>query len=450
MALQYTPQSPVLVDAELEAQQLGEYNSSTPGMFVFKGHLYTVEAGGPSLGTAQVWQSFDGVEWITLDAQNAPSIQVDTAWTYDQPNARLIFCLGPAQTGFGQPFFVVFNLLTGTWGNPFGLANAPMVGFVNSIWVRPDGSWLIITFGEFDPMAISSNVICYPFNPVTKYWGGAIDALLPVTLLAGWVTGSISRNAIRSCMDTLGNVYIVCQYNSLLASPPYWNGRVCFGQVSLANTASNFYDFPGQNQVTQVMQSWSGTFIGVPIYFQGQVLVPVTAINGTAQLKFAVWILDQLGWTLNYNLDPANTQIYPFDGPASTPGMFVQDSNLNGNFLYLISSGSQPGNNQQSSIRLVAYDQNLNVLYANWIYTVPNPSIVNSLQTGSFPMVGILHNQFLLISSDVNSLEPSFETTAWFGDWANLATRVVPPPPIPIGIHLDCRNVKIHVPQLRS
>lgn len=453
--LTYTPQPPVPIDPTFNGQQAGEYASSTPGPFVYQQKLYSVLVNSQGeTQNLQVYQALSGGQnWQPLNAQAAPTTNTTGgtfAWFLDFANSRVICCVGGSDTptGFAAMFFQDFSLQYGTWGTPYGLEGSPLAGAVQTLYMRVDGTYLVVTFRNFNPSEPSGNCLCFVYNPAGANWVTTIDVFFDVTAEpgGGWVTNSMTPNYVTSCMDPSGNIYLFGQISTLVSGPPYWNGRVLFAEITLANTVENFNDFPGQNAANQLMQSWSGYLIGVPVFVSGTVYLPTTVlVEPVNRIYASYWYNAGSGWNLETNIDPGVAN-QTTTSPASNPGMFASD----GTTLYLIYPASGPNFAfNLTSLRLIATPVSL-LPAGNWtggtIYQTVNPQ--SNAGVVNLPLLRILRNRFLLITADTTF--DAMEFASWFGDFAVSPIAIFPPPPVPLGWKSDCKSVQILVPKIRG
>lgn len=158
-----------------------------------------------------------------------------------------------AMTTGGHVQLCDFDLVTETWGTPYGDLASPGMIAVYALYKRPDGSFLLI--GEQN----GSNVV-----PAAIYssgaWGTPFDIAVNMLALPGCPSFP-ATNAPKSCMDSSGNVYVFWQLegptiiedDAHAGAASAWYGRAFYQQVkadnSLPSGAGEFYDFPGQDTV---------------------------------------------------------------------------------------------------------------------------------------------------------------------------------------------------------
>jgi len=181
--------------------------------FLYNGNLHIVlQQVGPDFGVSFqtfVYQSTDqGATWAPLDAANGP-IRVDetpgAGFVFDGDHTIIVAWspTGGPLTGVG-PWPVNlqnFNLLTETWGAPYGTVGAPTVNriVINQCVLRPDGSILVLTnrtSAGLGVVGLQAHV----------YSGGVWTVSFDVdTNVAG---SFVSNGNSAAVMDSTGNVHV--------------------------------------------------------------------------------------------------------------------------------------------------------------------------------------------------------------------------------------------------
>lgn len=197
----YTPQAPVAPDSPTQGQQPGEDKAGYFGSFVYNNQVYMPLTAVDN--QAHMYISLDsGVTWSELDAAHAPSVTNGNSTPVLNGSIVTFAC----KNGAGIRFFD-FNLATGLWGSAYGAGGSPANDLVHTVYVRPDGTYVVIYTRLVFPT--TSGLYANFFNPVGATWAGEIDAGANILPLPGYLLGSqFDLINIVSCMGADGSVYL--------------------------------------------------------------------------------------------------------------------------------------------------------------------------------------------------------------------------------------------------
>jgi len=219
------------------------FGSQPPvGLFTANsGKLYLYQAqvgsGGGNINGCGIYESTDGgTTWTDLDAANRPT-SAQGAAVQDSTNNRLI--LGLVTDTFPQTaqatFIKPFNLGTKTWGANIASGGPNAVTVVNSVFLRPDNSIVLIyDFGASNPGG-TSRLRAAVWNGST--WTSSID--VGSAILPSQANGNINVSGACCTMDSTGLIHIV--YTNSAATLFFYQ------QLKTDNTLGTSHQFTGLN-----------------------------------------------------------------------------------------------------------------------------------------------------------------------------------------------------------
>jgi len=167
-------------------------SAQTDGPFLRGGNLYSVmQSVNNPPGNIYVVKSTDqGATWTILDLVNSPQrhitgvINAPTAGAYWDGVDTLTVAYNAGSLTVGGPIKLqTFDLVNEIWGPLFGTSGAPIVNAVNQMYIRPDGTLIVLTnriMSGFSAVGIrafilASGVWSAPFNVDTNITIGFIS-----------------------------------------------------------------------------------------------------------------------------------------------------------------------------------------------------------------------------------------------------------------------------------
>jgi hypothetical protein len=218
--------------------------TSTFGPFLYNGALYMALT--PTVGTfvLQMFQSIDGgATWQGLDLSNSPN--GNAMPVFDGNHTVVVAFSTSAVDVDGSINLINFDLSTGTWGPVYGTAGAPTTQAVYGIYIRPDGSYIVL----HNPIASgptpgSTGMFAAVF--AAGVWVTNFDAGTGITGLPGYDDTLDSTDWSTAVLDAAGNLHLFFS-TSGSNGPPNWNGRVFYQQILPTNALGTFVDIPGNN-----------------------------------------------------------------------------------------------------------------------------------------------------------------------------------------------------------
>ena len=283
------PYFPVIVDASIDAQGdglLDRYGQP----FVYNNNLYIAlveninrTGGGPAV--VNVYKSVDqGATWTALDALNGPRPSnalylSGSRWD----GANTIVCVYSVSAGLPAALqFQDFDLVSQTWGPVYGVSAA--VWSINFLGVepilRPDGTRFVLglfNVGGF-PGGGLSGAQAASFDPGTNTWTAIFDPAANVILQPGWDGTKMKISRALAALQADGTTHWFFSTVSILNAPHVWTNRVFYQQIAPNNSLGSFFDFPGQDAVSQdlLVPASGGASFGVPLIVGSNIVLPVT------------------------------------------------------------------------------------------------------------------------------------------------------------------------------
>jgi hypothetical protein len=262
-------------------------NYNNMGSFKYAGKLYYIgqEQDGLGINTfASVWKSLDGGQtWIRLDQANEPSTPIPAP--HDGISAvfdgvqTVNVVLGAA--GAALPVFLIdFDLLTETWGLPYGTVGAPAPLLI-ALHRRPNGDLILLGMDGSLP------------NPQWAAWvfsGGVWSALIDMTvnvLLVPGYDGSGFNVGIRAVMAPDGTLHM---WSAIVQidHDPTWAYRLFYWQLTPGNLVAQFFTDP--NTLSPFPYD-AVQALGSPILHGNFALLPVVrGIFGTPNSYSSVYV----------------------------------------------------------------------------------------------------------------------------------------------------------------
>jgi hypothetical protein len=223
--------------------------------------------------STRVWKSSDaGKTWTALDTANEPFLVANyRCGVFDGANT-ITFAILPEPLPGTPVFLQNFDLATGTWGLPFGIAGAPTPLGLSGIYRRSTGD-LVLVSQYPDPGPLPS-----PFFGFQVFsaglWSPIVDLatnvqslpLFPVGVSVG--VGTIGYPAV---MDSSDRLHVFFTIGSFLEDPIGWDARTFYQQVLPSNALGPFFDFPGQGVTPVDIQN-----AGAPTIAGNSIVWPVT------------------------------------------------------------------------------------------------------------------------------------------------------------------------------
>lgn len=318
------------------------------------------------VGQVNVYKSVDrGATWNILDGAHSPRL----LFNFPQGTAGIYFDGGNTLTvasNLGNLFSVIaapivlqdFDLSTGLWGAVYGTAGAPSVYGINQIYMRSDGSLLVI--------GISGSTA--PVQTAYVYSGGvwttnfSLDSLLP----GGWTNSTMSSTVYDPLTDT---IHMFGLANSGLVQHSYYQ------QILLTNSIAGFQDLTALD-----VSGYNG---GNPVIVNGNLLLGVAQ---TTSIYYTVLLGVGLAAPV-FSVGPM-PGVFPgqpnvWYGSAQPPVLFFDGTTIWSAFI-----------NRGANTIYISYTQNLANPFLGWSGSAifdPNGSF---LDTGTylddFPTLSII------------------------------------------------------------
>ncbi len=188
-------------------------------------------------------------------------------------------------TGADPVTFINFDLVSETWGTPYGDgAGSPTTNAV-AIWAlfrRPDQSLLVVygTSGFNIGPAKASTLFYQSYDPLGDTWSsvgdpGANWVVLPAYGEAGlfYSVGQYTSGYFIPCDGTAVLIFQVLSTGNHTPTP-LWDGRVFSQVINPDNSLGGFFDFPGQDASPQLMVDRPS--IGSVLVLRDKVVLGVT------------------------------------------------------------------------------------------------------------------------------------------------------------------------------
>jgi hypothetical protein len=276
---------------QMETTALGGSGQSA-AVFKYNGNLYQVLQflGGGETEPIWVFKSTDaGLTWAILDAANSPQRTGNAqsaGVVFDGLHTLTIAYTAVTRTvNIGPVVLQTFDLSTGLWGAMFGAAGSPNVRTVNQIFVRPDGSTVVITNRAF----VGGNVV----GITAKVFAGGVWTA-SVNLDSNLPGGVTSNGASAVAMDPTGRLHVFA-----------------FG-LDAGNAHFTLYQaFESNNTLGSFTNFAPGVFHGVigamanPIISGANLVYGVRNAAGTLPLVLVGTPLAGPVFALSGNIDPA-------------------------------------------------------------------------------------------------------------------------------------------------
>ena len=297
--------SPHLIDAG-STDNLGSYSMAPNGYgwaeqnspFVVGTALYfvayrTSEAPGTDF-TINIFKSTDlGNTWTLLDGAGAPNRgnqQATGACIYDGADTITVaWTTGNGQGTTGAIQLQDFQISTSTWGAPYGAAGSPVVGLVNQIYKRPDGSLIALfnrTFASGRVEGLSAAVFA------AGAWGA------PFAVDTNLTADRISDSRSATVLDSIGTLHI---FMRCLDSGTLLFKAWSYQQVHSDNSLGAFHNFAVGDAATSVFMNGEGN----PVIVGNQIVFGVMNSALSNSILFVGTPLNNPVWSIGTGMDPA-------------------------------------------------------------------------------------------------------------------------------------------------
>jgi hypothetical protein len=274
----------------METTALGGSGQSA-AVFAFGGALYQVLQflGSGNLKSIWVFKSTDsGKTWAILDAANSPQRGGDSesAGVVFDGLHTLTLAYVTALTSVGGPIVLqTFDLSTGLWGATFGAAGSPAVRSVNQLFIRSNGSIVVIT----NRTIVGGNVLGMTAHVFTGgAWVAAVD------LDSNLTAGLTSNGASAAVIDSTDRIHVFA-----FALDVSFAHFTLYQAFESNNTLGSFTNFaPGLfNGVIGAMAN--------PIISGANLVYGVRDVGGTLPLVLVGTPLTGPVFAVSGNIDPA-------------------------------------------------------------------------------------------------------------------------------------------------
>lgn len=284
---------------------------------VYNGFLYWIgqRVNGVVNTTIQVWRApLDGSVWTLIDGAASPAMNVSALTAgafYDGVDTITVAYITASPTVKGPIILQTFDLVTETWGATFG-AGAPVVSFVDSVWIRSDST--VVVLHSRVQLPGSSGL-------AASVWNGAAWTTFAVDTNAS----NVSNTSASAVLDPATDVIHVFMRTA---------GQTCtYQQFDITNTLGSFTNFSAAQIGCSRWQYTNPIIVGnfilfgpldpsetVPVLLSGTPLTaPVFSISPT---------IDPEG-----SGSPLSFTSLAFTGSAIV-GIYVPDDNTSLRFVY--------------------------------------------------------------------------------------------------------------------
>jgi hypothetical protein len=437
--------SPVLIDPASKGSDAGLDAGATFGPFVYKGALWTFiqritqfprrVSAFTSNDNGNTWTVVDDAHALTAGTNNNATLFFDGIQT-----VTFVITTGAGPWGMG---LVQFNLATQKWSTLFATAGAPADNQgVTAIWVRPDGSRVIL----YSIASGTDSRLHYAVCSKTNVWTlGSTDLGTNMEALPGWTTAfPIISNQAHSIMDKSGKIHIVWYTGGIGSSGGHvWATRCFYQAINTDNSLGSFFDFPGQDQATQDLGIISGGPLCVPMIIEAagpitsKIVLGVTRQSPAQSVNFHYPTL----WIGTPITAPVWTELVAAGGVDTASGYSGQntvpyeigDAFTDGTCLYWIFTRNDLNYTFGQQLRLLQ-TCNLNDPTQGWsattifdISTGP-PSFNFAGQTLFLPSVRVVQGQTLIGGDAFTDATLVNEARFWFGNFQT-SGPIGPPAP---------------------
>lgn len=237
----------------------GNPSTNTFGPFLYNGGLYmflipTV----PSEDAFQAFQSLDGgATWRHVGTVGEPTVG-NAAPIFDGNHTVIVAVSTAAEGTSGTINLVNFDLSTLTWGPVYATAGAPTTEAVTGIFIRPDGTYIVLHNPRAAGPGTGSGLFAAVYNPTSATWVTNFDAGTGIAALSGYNVTTDFSIFNTAVLDSSGNLHVFFTTTGS-SGPPNWLGRVFYQQIESSNALGTFFDFPGNDttptKITSVLYS---------------------------------------------------------------------------------------------------------------------------------------------------------------------------------------------------
>lgn len=214
----------------------------------------------------RIWKSSNaGKTWTALDTVNEPFlVSAFRCAVFDGVDTVTFAILpDPLPFGTGGPVFLQnFDLVTGTWGLPFGLVGAPTPLELSGLYRRSTGELLLVSRYP-DPGPLPTP--CFGLQTFTAgVWSVLFDLAvnaeaLPLFPVA--VSVAPGNSGFPAVLDASDRLHVFFVVGDFVEDPIGWNARTFYQQVLANNALGPFFDFPGQGVTPVDIQDWGNPVI---------------------------------------------------------------------------------------------------------------------------------------------------------------------------------------------
>jgi len=213
----------------------------------------------------RIWKSSNaGRTWKALDIANEPfGVYNYRCAVFDGLNT-VTFAILPAAVPFGTggPVFLQnFNLVTDTWGLPFGLVGAPTPLALSGLYRRSTGELVLISQYP-DPGPLPN-----PNFGFQTFFGGVWSPIFDLGVnaralpLFPAISALSGNSGFPAVVDANDRLHVFFTVGGLPEDPIGWDARTFYQQVLANNTLGPFFDFPGQGVTPVDIQDWGNPVI---------------------------------------------------------------------------------------------------------------------------------------------------------------------------------------------